>query len=179
MRMGNLKIVFAGSVGAGKTTAIQSVSDVEVVQTDEIATDEVQQMKAKTTVAMDYGQMNLEENTLLHLYGAPGQGRFDFMWEILSLGALGVIVLIDSASSDPFAQIDTYIAGFEQQLREGNMVIGLSRTDLNEQFQLDEYRSYICRHDPGIPLLTVDTRERQQVKILVKTLLYRIDPWLV
>jgi uncharacterized protein len=179
MHAGNLKIVFAGSVGAGKTTAIQSVSDVEVVQTEEIATDEVQQMKAKTTVAMDYGQMNLEDNTLLHLYGAPGQGRFDFMWEILSLGALGVIVLIDAANSNPFTQIDTYMAGFEQQLREKSMVIGFSRTDLNEQFKLDEYRSYISRYDQSIPLFTVDTRERQQVKVLAKTLLYRIDPWLV
>ncbi len=179
MRKGNLKIVFAGSIGAGKTTAIQSVSDVEVVHTEEMATDDVKQMKETTTVAMDYGQMILEDKTLLHLYGAPGQGRFDFMWEILSLGALGVIVLIDAASSDPFAQIDAYMTGFEQQLRERTMVIGLSRTDLNEQFQLDEYRSYICRYDQSIPLLTVDTRQQQQVRVLVRVLLHRIDPWLV
>ncbi len=179
MRKGNLKIVFAGSIGAGKTTAIKSVSDIEVVHTEEIATDEVKQMKETTTVAMASGQMILEDKTLLHLYGAPGQGRFDFMWEILSLGALGVIVLIDAASSDPFAQIDAYMTGFGQQLQERTMVIGLSRTDLNEQFQLDEYRSYISRYDKSIPLLTVDTREQQQVRVLVRVLLYRIDPWLV
>jgi uncharacterized protein len=174
----NLKIVFAGSVGAGKTTAIQSVSDIEVVYTEEMATDDVKQMKKTTTVAMDYGQMILEDKTLLHLYGAPGQGRFDFMWEILSLGALGVIVLIDAASSDPFSQLDTYMAGFKQQLQERSMVIGISRTDLNEQFQLEKFRSYISLYDESMPLLTVDTRDQQQVKVLVRTLLYRIDPWL-
>jgi uncharacterized protein len=179
MRASNLKIVFAGSVGAGKTTAIQTVSDIEVVQTEEVATDHVSQMKQKTTVAMDYGQMVLEDNTLLHLYGAPGQKRFDFMWEILSLGALGVIILIDAASSSPFDQIDAYLEGFKQQMLDRSMVIGISRTDLNDHFQLDEYRSYINRYTPGIPLFTLDAREGRHVRILVKTLLYRIDPWVV
>jgi len=175
----NLKIVFAGSVGAGKTTSIQTVSDIEVVHTEELATDEVSRMKEKTTVAMDYGQMILDDNTMLHLYGAPGQGRFDFMWEILSQGALGVIILIDAASTDPFAQIDAYMAGFGQQLRERSMVVGVSRTDLNEQFNINDYRNYISRYDSSIPLFSVDTRDQQQVRVLVKTLLYRIDPWLV
>lgn len=179
MQARNLKIVFAGSVGAGKTTAIHSVSDIEVVQTEEVTTDEVNLIKESTTVAMDYGKMLLNNNTILHLYGTPGQERFDFMWEVLAQGALGVIILIDASSSNPFAQIDIYMNGFKQQLLDRSMVIGISRTDLNDQFQLDEYRSYISRYNPSIPLFTLDAREEHQVRALVKALLYCFDPCLV
>ena len=76
------KIVFAGPVGAGKTTAIKSLSDIEVVSTDASATDDVKLMKATTTVAMDYGLMRLDNGYQVRLYGTPGQKRFDFMWDI-------------------------------------------------------------------------------------------------
>lgn len=171
MQARNLKIVFAGSVGAGKTTAIRSVSEIEVVQTEQKTTDAANRIKQNTTVAMDYGKMVLEDKTVLHLYGTPGQVRFDFMWEILAQGALGVIILIDAASSNPFAQIDTYMNGFKKQLLERNVVIGISRTDLNKRFQLDEYRRYLSRYHPSIPLFTLDAREKQQVRVLVKALL--------
>ena len=53
------KLVFAGPVGSGKTTAIQALSDIEVVRTEANASDEVQRLKKTTTVAMDYGLMKL------------------------------------------------------------------------------------------------------------------------
>ena len=53
------KIVFAGPVGAGKTTAIQSLSDIEVVTTEAATSDDARFLKATTTVAMDYGLMKL------------------------------------------------------------------------------------------------------------------------
>ena len=77
------KLVFAGPVGAGKTTAVQSLSDIEVVSTESVATDETRRLKRTTTVAMDYGVMRLDNGDQVHLYGTPGQKRFDFMWDIL------------------------------------------------------------------------------------------------
>ncbi len=75
------KIIFAGPVGAGKTQAIRSLSDKEVVTTEELASDDVKMMKKTTTVAMDYGIMKLPTGEQVRLYGTPGQKRFDFMWE--------------------------------------------------------------------------------------------------
>ena len=69
------KLVFAGPVGAGKTTAIQSLSDIEVVRTEANATDEVRLLKQTTTVAMDYGRMNLPNGDQVRLFGTPGQKR--------------------------------------------------------------------------------------------------------
>ncbi len=87
--MAQHKIIFAGPVGAGKTTAIKSLSDIPVMTTDEDATDMTTNRKPQTTVAMDYGLLKLEGGERVHLYGTPGQERFDFMWDILTEGGLG------------------------------------------------------------------------------------------
>ena len=76
------KIIFTGPVGVGKTTAIAALSDDPPIQTDASASDMTAVRKGYTTVAMDYGLIQLDENTKVHLYGTPGQERFDFMWDI-------------------------------------------------------------------------------------------------
>jgi len=95
------KIVFTGPVGAGKTTAIRTLSDIEPISTEQYATDETKNLKEETTVAMDYGSMMLGGKERIHLYGTPGQKRFDFMWEILSEGSIGLIVLANNRANDP------------------------------------------------------------------------------
>jgi len=77
------KIAVTGNVGAGKTTFIRTISEIEVVDTDRRATDETGDLKANTTVAFDFGRITLNPEQLLYLYGTPGQSRFDFMWDIV------------------------------------------------------------------------------------------------
>lgn len=95
------KLIIAGPVGAGKTAAIQVLSDKGVVTTDEVASDDTKLIKKTTTVAMDYGVMILDSGEQVRLYGTPGQRRFDFMWEILSENALGLILLLNAEEKDP------------------------------------------------------------------------------
>lgn len=89
--METLKIVVSGPVGAGKTTLIKTLSDTEVVDTDAAASEEIG--KPLTTVALDYGTLHLD-GRLLYLFGMPGQERFDFMWDVLVEGALGMVMLV-------------------------------------------------------------------------------------
>ena len=96
MSMINRKIIFTGPVGAGKTTAIASISDIKPIATDEYASDMTKSRKPQTTVAMDYGLIRLSDNERVHLYGTPGQERFDFMWDILTKGGIGLILLLDN-----------------------------------------------------------------------------------
>jgi small GTP-binding protein len=96
LRKKTFKIVITGDVGAGKTAFINAISEIAVVNTDRPVSDEFKSLKADTTVAMDFGRLTIDEGLVLHLYGTPGQVRFDFMWEILSTGMLGFIVLFDS-----------------------------------------------------------------------------------
>ena len=86
------KLIVAGPVGAGKTEAIRSLSDKDVLTTEEMASDDVRFIKRTTTVAMDYGVMKLDSGETVRIYGTPGQRRFDFMGEILSENARGLIL---------------------------------------------------------------------------------------
>ncbi|MDR2216082.1 MAG: ATP/GTP-binding protein [Nevskiaceae bacterium] len=86
-----LKVVVSGPVGAGKSTFIRTLSQTEVVDTDERSSENIG--KTHTTVALDFGQIDLGDY-LIHLFGTPGQTRFDFMWDILSEGALGLLLLV-------------------------------------------------------------------------------------
>ncbi|MEZ5425718.1 MAG: ATP/GTP-binding protein [Pyrinomonadaceae bacterium] len=86
-----LKLIVSGPVGAGKTTFIKSISEIDTVDTDVKASEDLG--KEFTTVAMDYGLLTLD-GIPLHIYGTPGQDRFDFMWDVLCKGALGLLLLV-------------------------------------------------------------------------------------
>jgi len=96
------KIVVTGPFNSGKTAFIRTISDIDVVMTERRITTAERGIKASTTVAMDYGRVELD-GRILHLYGTPGQARFDFMWEILAREMSGFIVLADS--TDPASSL--------------------------------------------------------------------------
>lgn len=173
------KIIFAGPVGSGKTTAIGCVSDIMVVGTEAKASDDIAQRKKNTTVAMDYGILNLEGGGKVHLYGTPGQARFDFMWEILSEGAMGFVILIDSSRPDPLAELEYYLNAFSKPIaRCGNaVVIGVTRTELRPQLGLlDRFNERLAALNMIVPVFEVDGRDRADVKQMLLSLLSLLDP---
>ena len=170
------KIVFAGPVGAGKTTAIQSLSDIEVVRTDALATDDVKLLKPTTTVAMDYGMMKLDNGGQVRLYGTPGQKRFDFMWEIVAENALGLVLMIKGSAEDPVADLRTYVAGFRDFIDKTSLVVGITHTDAGG----GQTRQQVAREllALGLPpaVMDADARSRAHMAALVRALIYDIDP---
>ena len=173
------KIIFAGPVGAGKTTAISSVSDIMVVGTEAKASDDVSLRKATTTVAMDYGILNLDSGDRVHLYGTPGQERFSFMWEILSEGAMGIVILIDGLRPDPVADLDFYLDAFKQPInKSGNAaVIGVTRTEQGASADLlDRINDRLIDRNLMLPAFEVDGRQRADVKHMLLALMTFMDP---
>ncbi|TXI48679.1 MAG: GTP-binding protein [Lysobacter sp.] len=172
------KIIFAGPVGAGKTTAIGAISDIPVVSTEGAATDEVALRKARTTVAMDYGVLQLADGGKVHLYGAPGQDRFDFMWDILTVGGIGLVLMLDQMRPDPVADLEHFLdafAGFVKRT-EGAMVIGISRMDLRPGATVEPIRAKLLEKGWNVPVFEVDARERDDVRRLILALLSLVDP---
>lgn len=175
--MTQYKIVFAGPVGAGKTTAVQALSDIEVVSTEAQASDDVRKIKKTTTVAMDYGLMKLDNGNQVRLYGAPGQKRFDFMWEILTENALGLVVVINAAAPDPVADLRSYLDAFRQLIDRTAVIVGVTHTNQGNvsvrHLLIEEM------HRQGIPacVMEADARSRADVAMLVRTLLFSIDPF--
>lgn len=170
------KIIFAGPVGAGKTTAINSISDIPVVQTEAKATDDVALRKANTTVAMDYGTLNLEGGAKIHLYGTPGQERFSFMWDILALGGLGLVLLIDNARDDPLADLEFYLKAFNRFIDKSAVVIGVTRMDSKPRPGLYSFHTRLEQLGIKAPVFEVDARDRDDVKIMLLGLLAMLDP---
>jgi signal recognition particle receptor subunit beta len=170
------KILFTGPVGAGKTTAIASISDIPVVQTEAAASDDVAMRKANTTVAMDYGTLGLEGAVKVHLYGTPGQERFSFMWDILAMGSLGLVVLVDNAREDPLADLEFYLKAFKRFVSSNAVVIGVTRMDSKPRPGLYTFQTKLKEMGIKAPVFEVDAREREDVKMLMQGLLAVLDP---
>jgi len=170
------KIIFAGPVGAGKTTAIRSLSDIPIIATDEDATDMTANRKPQTTVAMDYGLIKLDNGERVHLYGTPGQERFDFMWDILTEGGLGLVLMLDNSRANPFQDMSFYINAFKDFIEETQLVIGVTRMDEVRKPELNEYVKHLASLGMVVPVFEVDARHKRDVSLLVQALLFSIDP---
>lgn len=167
----NLKILFAGPPGAGKTTAISAVSDIPVVGTDVAPTDELRFMKSSTTVAMDYGVLELDAQHAIHLYGAPGQRRFDFMWDVLSIGALGLVLLLNHEEPAPLDDLAAYMDSFHALLSRtrGSVVVGVTRLG-DDPNAIEGYRSLVSSFGLTVPVFDVDARRRSDVRCMLLSL---------
>ena len=172
------KIIFTGPVGAGKTTAIASISDIEPIRTDENASDMTTRRKPATTVAMDYGMIRIGPKEKVHLYGTPGQERFDFMWEILTKGGIGLVLLLDNTRPAPFEDMRFYVTAFRAFIESTRLVIGVTQMDSCATPTLDEYVRQMKEMDLAAPVFEVDARRRDDVSMLIQALLLSIDPTL-
>lgn len=132
------KIIVTGPFNSGKTQFIKTVSDIDVVSTERRITTEDRGIKAETTVAMDYGRVELDDK-ILHLHGTPGQARFDFMWELLSTEMDGFIVLVDSTDPPSFPEAGTLVDLFSDFHQVPHLVVA-NKTDLDGAARLEQIR---------------------------------------
>lgn len=172
--MREYKLLFAGPMGAGKTTAIASISDEAPVRTEALNTDRAQHAKEQTTVGFDYGEIAMDGGDRLRLYGMPGQDRFNFMWRVASDGALGVVLLIDDSRTDPLQDLAHYVGAFRDLADRGAMVIGIGRLGARHT-SIDPYAEWLSATALLLPIFSVDVRRRDDVLLLLDALLNQIE----
>ncbi|WP_225836568.1 ATP/GTP-binding protein [Streptomyces sp. NK08204] len=161
-----LKILVAGGFGVGKTTLVGAVSEIRPLRTEESLTeagrpvDDTSGVEGKrtTTVAMDFGRITLREDLVLYLFGTPGQQRFWFMWDELSEGALGAVVLADTRRlEDCFAAVDYF------ERRSIPFTVGVNCFEGADRYPADAVRQALDL-DTDVPVLLCDARDRESVK---------------
>ena len=167
------KIVFSGSMGAGKSAAIQSLSDIPVFQTEAMNTDTDAHAKMLTTVGIDYGEFSLDDGTKIGLYGTPGQERFDFIWNVICQGALGAIILIDHSTTRALDDLKFYLDTFRKHSQ--NLIIAVTHVDLKSESETHQYREFLNQQSQNYPLFFVDAREKDDVLLLIDTLISRSE----
>lgn len=171
------KILITGPFNAGKTTLISFVSSEQLLSRDVETSDRLAQFKSLTTVGLDFGILHINDDLDVHLFGTPGQARFNFMWEVLSRGALGTIFLIDSSSQraiDEGRLMYKYYC--DHQYYHSNdhapIIIGATKRDVAGARDLDVLAEALNVHLH--PIIPCDPRNKGDSKMLVSTLLQQI-----
>ncbi|NIM95474.1 MAG: GTP-binding protein, partial [Anaerolineales bacterium] len=155
-----------------KTAFIQSVSEIDVVSTERRITTEAERIKETTTVAMDFGRITVDDDLVLYLFGTPGQKRFDFMWEILSEGMLGFIVIVDSSRPETFREAKSILETF-RAYAPTPYVVAANKQDISDAWDVDDLRIAL-RIDRKIKLLPSVATDKESVKTVLLELLYSI-----
>jgi len=171
-----VKILIAGGFGAGKTTLVSAISEVRPLRTEEavskasVGLDDLTDVDGKTTttVAMDFGRITMGARLVLYLFGTPGQERFWFMWDELSYGALGAVVLADTRRlSDCFPSVDYF------EKRELPFIVAINCFDGAPYYDPEEVRTALDL-DPRVPAVLCDARRFGSVKQVLISLVEHI-----
>ena len=177
--MQNYKILFTGSVCSGKSTAIRSLSDIETLDTDARASDVTVRRKKNTTIAMDYGVLDLHDQARVHLYGTPGQERFRFMWEMLACefahDAIGMVLLVDNTRKDPFRDIRFYAKEFREYIQKRRLIIAVTHSDVEPNPPIQDYQA--CVREMGLmaTVMFLDARDPRAVLGVVEELISAVE----
>ena len=167
-----VKIVVTGPFSAGKTQFIRTISEIDVVATERFISSAQERIKPQTTVAMDFGRITVDEDLVLYLFGTPGQRRFEFMWEVLSEGMLGFVVLLDSVRPETFREAQD-ILGVFRSYASVPYIVAANKQDLDDAWPPEDLRIAL-KIPQSIKMVPCVATDKESVKETLLALLYLV-----
>lgn len=161
------RILFAGSSGAGKRTAMAALSEVPLAGAGAEA--------GVQASGLEVGRLTLADGQVVRLVGLGADGGVDFAWSALARHALGLVLLVDNTAADPLAELALQLEVFWDELPGLPCAIGVTRTEECSAPGLDAYADHLAERGLALPLLRVDPREREDVLLLMQVLLVQIE----
>lgn len=162
------KIAIIGSVGCGKTTMIEQLSSIETLNTDVKSSIDIG--KEMTTVGIDYGHININEEYTLALYGVPGQRKFSMVWDFVKEGLWAVVVLIKSNDTESINELSYLIDYFEIN-KNKPCVIGITHNDLGDaQMTKNKIQTILDKIQMNIPIYSIDPRQKESAMLIMNTI---------
>lgn len=171
--MRRYKIIVSGPFAAGKTTFIKTITEIAPVSTEAKTTASNESVvKDTTTVAMDFGRITLDGENILHIFGTPGQFRFNYMWNILGKDALGIIVIVDASAKNTFEDAKDIINFFRVKM-DVPILIALNHFNGKEETSKEEIRK-LLNLPKWISIVDFNAQSKESVKNTLLALLQLI-----
>ncbi|MGL4745117.1 MAG: GTP-binding protein [Dermatophilaceae bacterium] len=175
------RVVFCGPMGVGKTTAVRSVSDVEVANTDVAQAtsrhgDHSRSGKTTTTVGIDYGECQEGNASSIAVYGTPGQVRFDTVRTSTMSFSVHVVLWLYGQTDYALAEAEEWLhyLGIQDPSVYDKLTVAVTRLDQGgDHPALDDYRALLDRFGPAVKLVAADPRDRADVRNVVDVALGR------
>lgn len=165
--MQTIKLVVAGPYHSGKSTFIESICEPDRFGGSRFSANP--RNRQLNTSALDLGRKMLGDDTVLNLYGAPGQKRFAFMWEILAQGMHGLIVAVDSTSPETFQEA----RGILEALRSYAsvpVVVAATHQDCEDAWPIEELHNALGL-EGETKVLACDARDPRSAETVVNELM--------
>lgn len=170
--MNEIKLIFTGSLNAGKTAAINTISEIPMSHTNmqmpEHDGNYGMCVRKENLITIDYGELTLADGRRLRLYGTPGQDHLEYIWKMLIKSAIGIVVLINNAGSDPIGELARCLDNCREVIGEIPTVIAISHMDITPTPNLQSYRDYLQQRRIELPLFLIDPRRYESVMQLVR-----------
>jgi len=175
------RVVFVGPFGVGKTTAVRTISDIEVVAADVSTSERRADLpnKTQTTVGFDYGEMKLGNGESIGLFGLPGQSRFDAVWQAVLPGASAVVLWLFGDNPLLAEELEHWLQALDGYVDMATLSVAITRLpeDPGEAEQrLAALREIFAAYNPVSPILSADPRLDNDVRLAVAIALAAVEP---
>lgn len=165
------RLLITGSPGAGKSSAVRSLSDIEPMVSNIYQNAPHLAPEGADTVMLDYGEIALDSDRKLEIYATPGQRRFQFMWNTLSKKAMGLIIMLDNRRPNPVSDMHIYLENFEGLIDPRSIIVAVNYFDVPGGPPLEDFARSFKNKGWLAPVLPIDPRQRDESFYLLSTLL--------